>query len=112
MLESLENMILRTTFPPVLAMILMCLTDDLVLPTYHWHLDIYATEAITLSKESLQGVIEILKEANRQWDEAISLLAPDTILDIPVHVFEAYPEHIKLSYHYCYCSGSTALCSM
>lgn len=65
----------------------MCQTDDLVLPTYRRHLDIYATYAITLSKESLQGVIELLQEGNRQWDEAINfLVAPETVRDIPVRV--------------------------
>lgn len=88
-LESLENMILRTTFHLVLAVILMCLTGVLVLPAYHRHLDTYATYAITLSKESLQGVIEILKEANRQWDEAISLIGSETVRSIPVRVFKA-----------------------
>lgn len=47
----------------------MCLTVDLVLPQYRCHLDTYATYALTLSKESLQGAIEALKAANRRWDE-------------------------------------------
>ncbi|EIM91786.1 uncharacterized protein STEHIDRAFT_164249 [Stereum hirsutum FP-91666 SS1] len=42
-------------------------------PTYHRHLDLYATFAITLSEDSLKLVIQELKDANAEWAERTRL---------------------------------------
>ncbi|EIM80224.1 uncharacterized protein STEHIDRAFT_135501 [Stereum hirsutum FP-91666 SS1] len=73
-LESLENMVLL--YPP-----------------YHRHLDLYATYSITLCKDSLQEVIEILREANLEWDRLVALPAPSSLRDIPVRILSPARPH-------------------
>lgn len=54
----------------MLALVLMCLTDHPVLPSYHRRLDTYATYVISLSKGSLHAVSNAVKAANQRWDAA------------------------------------------
>lgn len=58
-------------------------------PPFHRHLESYATYAITLSRESLQEVIEILREANLKWDKMVALPAPSSPRVIPVRILNS-----------------------